>query len=231
MAGLHRFGRRLLGRLRPHPSLLLTPHGATADAQREFLRDEFSQAWLHFRHLEQLRGHYLAYFLALVAALTGLISATWRSIVASSPLAELVFGFALAVFVVLGSLLYFMIRKQGALLQHYREVIYAIRAHFYAGLDLTNEPYRSLDVRSSNYRVVQLRWMTVQRAAESIVLLFLSIAVTSEYIVLTYVVLATRAAPVLFAAGALLVLTTVPPVTAVWIGWEPAWRGERKRRA
>ncbi len=147
------------------------------------LRDEFGQAWQHFRHLETMRSQYLAFAftitLASVAAAIPLI-ANIEEI--SSIILLLAAVFILLYCLILGSL-YFSVRKIRIALAHYRKIIEDIRRYFYhrARSDF-NYDTEHLNITGRTYTVMGWRLFRLQTTSELILVAFLAISGVAEAI-------------------------------------------------
>jgi hypothetical protein len=153
---------------------------ASAEA---LLRDEFGQAWQHFRHLETMRSQYLAFAftitLASVAAAIPLI-ANIEEI--SSIILLLTAVFILLYCLIIGSL-YFSVRKIRIALAHYRKIIEDIRHYFYhrarSEFDYDTE---HLNITGRTYTVLGWRLFRLQTTSELILVAFLAISGVAEAI-------------------------------------------------
>jgi len=93
------------------------------------LLEEFKEAWLHYRHIEQMRIRHLAFFFA--AYLAGL--AAFAALGKTDPselqlIAVVVFSFIL---VIIGAFVYYSIRAWKAPMFHYEHIFTRVRLHVY----------------------------------------------------------------------------------------------------
>jgi hypothetical protein len=145
------------------------------------LREEFGQAWQHFRHLETMRGQYLAFAFTVTLA----------SLAASIPLVAgvdevdgttlLLAGVFVLLYCLVIGFLYFSVRKIRIVLAHYRRTIEDIRHHFFhrARGDLGFDVAR-LDLADRTYTVLGWRLFRLQTTSESILVAFLAIGGVAE---------------------------------------------------
>ena len=141
------------------------------------LRDEFGQAWQHFRHLETMRGQYLAFaFTITLASLAAAIPLVANIDGASSLMLVLTGLFVQLYCLIIGSL-YFSVRKIRIALAHYRQTIEDIRLYFYprARTDFTYDTER-LDITGQKYTVLGWRLFRLQTTSESILIAFLAVS-------------------------------------------------------
>jgi len=147
------------------------------------LRDEFGQAWQHFRHLETMRSQYLAFaFTITLASLAAAITLIANIDEINSVVLLLTAIFVLLYCLILASL-YFSVRKIRIALAHYRKLIEDIRHYFYhrARSDF-NYDTEHLDITGRTYTVLGWRIFRLQTTSESILVAFLAISSVAEAI-------------------------------------------------
>ncbi|MEV4313777.1 hypothetical protein [Actinocrispum sp. NPDC049592] len=138
----------------------------------DLLRDEFGQAWQHYRHLELLRGQYVSYAfsitlgaIALSIPLTSQVSASGRLLLITS--------IFLAFYALIIGSMYANVRKLRLVLWHYQGVIIAIRRYVYEADSNLQFDMRKFDVLSLDHPVIRGRLFRTQTLAESMLVAFL----------------------------------------------------------
>ncbi len=145
------------------------------------LRDEFGQAWQHYRHLETMRSQYLAFsFTITLASLAVAIPLLAHSTRTISSL--LLIGVFVQLYCLIVGSLYFNVRKIRIVLSHYRKTIQSVRCYFYdRAQDFTYDTGR-LNITRRTYAIAGWRPLRIQATSESILLTFLLIGGLAESI-------------------------------------------------
>jgi len=138
------------------------------------LRDEFNQAWEHYRHIESVRTQYLALFFAVLTGAVGVGSqAAARSNFADTA-TVLAFSASLFVLTVFAAFVYVTVRKADVVMAHYETVINRVRDYFYKWVDPDAEPFKSLNIRVRNHPMLGgkglWRLARIQTSVETVVL-------------------------------------------------------------
>jgi hypothetical protein len=145
------------------------------------LREEFSQAWQHFRHLESMRSQYLAFaFTITLAALAAAIPLI-GDIGGASGNTLLVVGVFVSLYCLIIGLLFFSVRKIRIALAHYRRTMDDVRHYFYcrARSELDYDT-ASLTITGRRYAVLGLRLLRLQTTSEAVLLTLLAIGGVAE---------------------------------------------------
>jgi hypothetical protein len=155
--------------------------GARLSKAETLLLDEFEQAWIHYRHLETMRGQYLGFFFTIsLGSITLSIPAIGAGALDDAPQLVALSGFV-QVFFLLTALIYISVRKLGIVLAHYERVIGLVRSHFYAE---DSTLVASLHVREMDHPVMRSRLFRVQGMAEAILRLFFFLSIFGELLLL-----------------------------------------------
>jgi len=138
------------------------------------LRDEFGQAWQHYRHLETMRSQYLAFsFTITLASLAAAIPLLAHATKTIGTL--LLTGVFVQLYCLIVGSLYFNVRKIRIVLSHYRKTIQSVRSYFYDRTqDLAYDTGR-LNITRRTYAIAGWRPLRIQATSESILLTFLFI--------------------------------------------------------
>ena len=149
-------------------------HERALNNAEALLRDEFTQAWQHYRHLEQVRGQYLSFTFTVTLGSAALAIPLATTVGRSPGKLALVGGFVL-LYALLNVFVYATLRKIRTVLLHYERVLRSVRNHFYSLADLRVEDLY-LDIRKTNDPMVGHPLFRIQRSAELIPVFFLLIA-------------------------------------------------------
>lgn len=167
----------------PDPADAGKDDDAARTAAEALLRDDFGQAWQHFRHLETMRGQYLAFAFTVTLASYAAAIPLIANIEQIDSVVVLLAGVFVQLYaLVLGSL-YFSVRKIRVVLAHYRRTIEDIRNYFYdrAKTDFDFDT-RRLDISRQKYAVLGWRLFRLQTASEVILIAFLVASAVAEAI-------------------------------------------------
>jgi hypothetical protein len=147
------------------------------------LRDEFAQAWQHFRHLESMRSQYLAFTFTITLASLAAAIPLIANFGENSSLVLLLTGVFILLYSLILASLYFSVRKIRIALAHYRQVTEEIRYYFYhrARSEFHYKTDR-LNITGRTYTVLGWRLFRLQTTSESILMVFLVIAGVAEAI-------------------------------------------------
>lgn len=142
----------------------LAPH------QFELLKQEFMEAWSHYRHLEADRTSYLTLFFILIAGSIGLLTAFYLSESVKTSSGFLYGAFLFVWFLDLVTLfIYAQVKQTGYLLFHYQKVWIHIREIIY------KDEYTVLDKFLNVYEnlpaIKNSRLFSVQWTAEFIIII------------------------------------------------------------
>jgi hypothetical protein len=166
------------------------PNDATKDddhnaltAAETLLRDDFGQAWQHFRHLETMRSQYLAFAITITLASYAAAIPILADIEKIDSVVVLTTGsFVQLHSLILGSL-YFSVRKIRIVLAHYRRTIEDVRRYFYDRVkaDFEYDTGR-LNISRQSYTVLGWRLFRLQTASELLLIAFLVVSGVVEAI-------------------------------------------------
>jgi hypothetical protein len=145
------------------------------------LRDEFGQAWQHFRHLETMRSQYVAFAFTITLASFAAAIPLIASIGEVDSVTVLLVGVFIQLYCLILGSLYFSVRKIRIVLAHYRRTIEDVRHYFYRrtkpdfGFDI-----RRLDISREAYAVLGWRLFRLQTTSELILIALLAIGGVTE---------------------------------------------------
>jgi hypothetical protein len=151
-------------------------------ATYENLREEYRQAWDHYRHVEAERDQRINYFFTITLAVVGFsIAITGTSLNGNGLLLSI--AAAATVYTWVAISLHLDVMTFGIVLGHYLNVIQSLRAVFYQSQpDEVREFVESLDVgRSQPMRgLIKSRYHGVQRSAQAVLAFLTGIALLTD---------------------------------------------------
>jgi hypothetical protein len=157
-------------------------HGALTAAET-LLRDDFGQAWQHFRHLETMRSQYLAFAFTITLASYAAAITLVANIEKIDSMVVLLTGVFVQLYCLVVGSLYFSVRKIRVVLAHFRRTIEDVRHYFYDRVK-TGFDYDTgrLDISRQSYTVLGWRLFRLQTASELILIAFLVVSGVVEAI-------------------------------------------------
>lgn len=182
------------------------------------LRDEFGQAWQHYRHLEVLRGQYIGFAFTVTFASLALTV----PLIASSPQVgsiTLPIGAFLLFYGLFVGSLYLNVRKIRFLLAHYQKVLEDVRAYFYDHIPNLDFDVDGLNVLRVDHPLIRSRLFRSQTTSESILAMLLIVATGTQMI---FIIVTLRAHPqwwhvvIMLAMGAGIILIATCVLSFAW---------------
>jgi hypothetical protein len=156
-------------------------HVDTLASAETLLRDEFGQAWQHFRHLEAMRGQYLAFAFTITLASFAAAIPLVANIGENTSTVVLLAGVFIQLYCLILASLYFSVRKIRIALAHYRKIIDDIRRYFYdRARDDFDYNTGDLTITGQGFTILGWRIFRLQTTSESILIAFLVISGAAE---------------------------------------------------
>jgi len=136
---------------------------------KSFFFDETSQAWSHYRHLEETRRNYLAFHAAATLTSLGFLASVGKDIESFDAviLSAIISGFLVFLFT-LSFLVWANLLRIGYVLHAYEEILTETR-RFALGTD--SSEFKLWNIRDRIPQVVRLGVFTIQNAASYLTLL------------------------------------------------------------
>lgn len=151
-----------------------SPTDGLAARAEVLLREEFNQAWAHYRQAETTRTQLLTVCLTVSAAACAVGSQVAARSDLTDPKTLVAFSGSLFAFTLFTAFIYVAVRKTDAVLMHYERVLNLVRDYFYVGVNREIEPYKSLSIRNFKHPMLGTsgwwRFTRIQTAVENIVM-------------------------------------------------------------
>lgn len=138
-------------------------------ASTDLLKQEFTEAWNHYRHLENDRTRYLGFFFTLLIASIGLLL---NALATVSPTSPTPYWFVPGVFLLawlfdaLSLFIYANIKKSAFILRHYFNIMWRIRELIYED---PPKMHQLLSV-AETHPIVKSMWFSHQKLSEMLLL-------------------------------------------------------------
>jgi hypothetical protein len=135
--------------------------------KEKYLLNENQEAWVHYRHMENMRNQYLGFYFTILTGVSIYLSGYKLTLDSIIGVSILIF-----VFYFLTLITYYSIVKIKYVLSGYESIMIKMRAQFLLGDDALQ---KELDVRHNMNSLAKHKYYSIQSLAELLLLFFITL--------------------------------------------------------